>query len=97
MSPFRFLLLIVVTVVVTVLVYAFIQISFTFVDKAWQSLYGRNFTWNDLPSPFGSVMHQVWDIIVPYFFVIAFVLGLIFEFIRMFGATTVEGYQYPYG
>ena len=97
MSPFRFLLLIVITVVVTVMVYTFIQVSFAFVNTTWQDLYGRNFTWSDLPSPFGSVMHQLWDIIVPNFFLIALVLGLIVEFILMFANTTVEGYQYPYG
>lgn len=97
MSPFRFLLLIVVTVVFTVLVYAFIQVSFFFVNTTWQNLYGRNFTWNDLPQPYGPVMHQLWDIITPNFFLIALVLGLIAEFILMFTNTTVEGYQYPYG
>ena len=97
MSPFRFLLLIVLTVVLTVTVYTFIQVAFTFNNSVWQSLYGRNFTWNDLPSPYGSVMHQIWDVIVPNFFLIAFILGLIIEFIFMFGNTTQEGYQYPYG
>jgi hypothetical protein len=90
-------LLIVVTVVFTVLVYAFIQVSFFFVNTTWQNLYGRNFTWNDLPQPYGPVMHQLWDIITPNFFLIALVLGLIAEFILMFTNTTVEGYQYPYG
>jgi len=95
-SPFRFLLLIVITAVITVFVYTFIQVSFAFVNTTWQDLYGRNFTWSDLPQPFGPVMHQLWDIIVPNFFLIALILGLIFEFIFMFRASTVEGYQFPY-
>ncbi len=97
MSPFRFLLFIVLTVVVTVTVYTFIQVAFAFNNSVWRSMYGRNFTWSDLQQPFGDVMHQLWDVIVPNFFLIAFVLGIIIEFILMFGNTTVEGYQFPYG
>jgi hypothetical protein len=96
-SPFRFLLLIVLTVVLTVTVYTFIQVAFAFNNSVWQSLYGRNFTWSDLPNPYGPVLHQLWDVIAPNFFLVALVLGLIIEFILMFRNTTVEGYQFPYG
>jgi hypothetical protein len=96
-SPFRFLLLIVLVVVMTVVVYTFIQVSFAFVNNVWQVLYGRDFAWGDLPQPFGPVLQQLWDVIAPNFFLIAFVLGLILEFILMFGATTREGYTFPYG
>jgi hypothetical protein len=96
-SPFRFLLLIVFTVVITVTVYTFIQVLFAFNNSVWRTLYGRNFTWSDLPQPYGPVLQQLWDVVAPNFFLIALVLGLIIEFILMLGATTVEGYQYPYG
>ena len=97
MSPFRFLLLVVLTVVLTVVVYTFIQVSFSFVNAVWQALYGRNFTWSDLPQPIGPVLQQLWDAIAPNLFLIAFVLGLILEFVLMFRATTTEGYTFPYG
>lgn len=97
MSPFRFLLLVVLTVVLTVTVYTFIQVSFAFNNAVWRALYGRNFTWSDLPQPFGPVLQQLWDAIAPNFFLIALVLGLILEFVLMFGATTTEGYTFPYG
>jgi hypothetical protein len=89
--------LIVLTVVFTVTVYTFIQVAFAFNNSVWKTLYGRNFTWSDLPSPYGPILQQLWDVIVPNFFLIAFVLGLIIEFILMFGATTREGYAFPYG
>ena len=97
MSPFRFLLLIVLTVVLTVVVYTFIQVSFTFVNAAWRAMYGRNFTWSDLPQPYGPVLQQLWDAVAPNLFLIALILGLVIEFILMFGATTTEGYAFPYG
>jgi hypothetical protein len=96
-SPFRFLLLVVLTVVLTVVVYTFIQVSFHFTNAAWRAMYGRNFTWSDLPQPYGPVLQQLWDVITPNLFLIALVLGLIIEFILMFGATTREGYQFLYG
>ena len=97
MSPFRFLLLVVLTVVLTVVVYTFIQVSFSFVNAVWQALYGRNFAWSDLPQPIGPVLQQLWDATAPNLFLIALVLGLVIEFILMFGATTTEGYTFPYG
>jgi hypothetical protein len=94
MSPFRLLLVIVLTVVVTVLVYTFIQVAFSIVNSTWVALYGRNFTWSDLPQPLGPVMRDLWNVVAPNFFLICFVLALIIEFIVMFRYTQ-EGYQYP--
>jgi hypothetical protein len=94
MSPFRLLITIVLAVVVTVLVYTFIQVAFSIVNATWNTLYGRNFTWSDLPQPLGPVMRDLWNVVAPNFFLICFVLALIVEFIVMYSYTQ-EGYQYP--
>jgi hypothetical protein len=91
-SPFRIILFLVVLVFFAALVQAMAALMFKFLDQLYLIAYGQPFSFDLLPQPFGSVLKEIWNVIMPNMWLFALVFGLILEFILAFRKTH-EGEQ----
>jgi len=92
MAPLRLLLMVVLVTLLTAAIYSVLAIFWLVNNEFYRAVTGRNWTWSELPEPFGSVLRGLYETVAPNLFLAAFVLALIFEFVTMFRATT-EGYE----
>jgi len=91
-SPFRIILLLIVLVLFSALVQVVVALMFKFLDQLYMIAYGQPFSFDLLPQPFGSVLKEIWNVIMPNMWLFALVFGLILEFVLAFRKTH-EGEQ----
>jgi hypothetical protein len=91
-SPFRIILFLVVLVLFVSLIQALVAVYFKFLDQLYLIAYGQPFSFDLLPQPFGSVLKEIWNVIMPNLWLFALVFGLILEFVLAFRKTH-EGYE----
>ena len=92
MSPFRVILFLVVLVLFAALVNAVAALFFKFLDQLYMLAYGQPFSFDLLPQPFGSVLKEIWNVIMPNLWLFALIFGLLLEFVLAFRKTH-EGYE----
>ena len=93
MAPLRLLLMIVLVTLLTAAVYSVLALFWHMNNEFYRAVTGRNWTWSELPEPFGSVLRNLYETVAPNLFLASLVLALIFEFVTMFRHTT-EGYEH---
>jgi len=91
-SPFRVILLLVVLVFFAALVQAMAALFFKFLDQLYMLAYNQPFSFDLLPQPFGSVLKEIWNVIMPNMWLFALIFGLLLEFVLAFKKTH-EGEQ----
>jgi hypothetical protein len=91
-SPFRLILFLLVLVLFVSLVNLVALLMFRFLDVLYTVGLGQPFSFDLLPQPFGSVLKEIWNVIMPNMWLFLLVFGLIAEFFLAFRKTH-EGEQ----
>jgi hypothetical protein len=91
-SPFRIILFLLVLVFFVAIVNLLAALMFKFLDQLYLVGYGQPYSFDLLPQPFGSVLKEIWNVIMPNMWLFLFIFGLIAEFVLAFKKTH-EGEQ----